>query len=753
MILKKELSEDTMKYSIKPEFTPFVVYNICISFIITTIVTAILSIVALIFQPLFIVPIVILGILLFGYGSVNRFVAYKKESYSLSSKEFIQKGGSIFSETQTELTFKNVTNIIHVKPFIEYFLFKTSHIAVESAGSSTTEIQLRFIKDGDDIYQKILSQLRTEFKLNEKAKIVEHPSKIGILVDNVKQLILGLVTFTVIIISSFSGLAALSQVVESSTPAIIIASAVVVFILFIVFVQTILKILDQYYRTYTLSDSAAMYKEGFLTKVEQIIPFENVSDINTEQNILDRIIGTTTIIISCQGQSQNIAFSYVPKAETVIEYLKKQIEPFKEKQLNAKIHKKESKKEIKKEVKSVKKTKVSFSEQTFGMNKIRALVGPLVLIPFIIVPPIIFLIIYGLIVAVLRSFFTTYTIEKKNMRSSFDFVQKKVVTFSADKITGVHIKINPIDRVFKTCTVHFWSIGSAVPLQFTHIPLEKGKQILADLGFTGTKSTNEFKPSVSPKSFVTRFFPLTCLLVVGIIIIPFNYFIGGFISLMLAVIGIMVFLRELLYYSRAKIENFPTYTKFVKGFIFYKESYAYDEQVKGFTVIQYPFTKKGTLSLNVAGESFRDPNDQRGSPVSHVIKMPYVRDCLSHPLIPKQTKLLLDVKPMIPNVFLMAIYVITIPLIPFLVIGRRFTTFEIHTKQTIMKKGVLYKIQKHILDSKLDYVAKNTGMINKIVKNGNVAIHTTGSSTTEMILYDIKEYNEVYTLIQKKYKK
>jgi len=97
---------------------------------------------------------------------------------------------------------------------------------------------------------------------------------------------------------------------------------------------------------------------------------------------------------------------------------------------------------------------------------------------------------------------------------------------------------------------------------------------------------------------------------------------------------------------------------------------------------------------------------------------------------------------------LIALLPITIPLTIWWV---KVKSYSIQPYRVVAKSGILYKKQVSILFNKIDHINYSQGMLNKIFKNGNISINTTGSSTSELIISNIHNFREFYDVLKKYY--
>jgi membrane protein YdbS with pleckstrin-like domain len=63
--------------------------------------------------------------------------------------------------------------------------------------------------------------------------------------------------------------------------------------------------------------------------------------------------------------------------------------------------------------------------------------------------------------------------------------------------------------------------------------------------------------------------------------------------------------------------------------------------------------------------------------------------------------------------------------------------------------GILFKYKKTILSNKMNHVAKRQGPLQKLTGIGSIHIATTGTSSFDMSITDLTQYNEWYTDLKK----
>ncbi|MFC1769242.1 PH domain-containing protein, partial [Nanoarchaeota archaeon] len=232
---------------------------------------------------------------------INHYFKFKKEKYVIEKDRIVRYGGTIFSDTKTELIIKNITQVIMTLPFIENKVFKTGFVRIESAGTGVTEIVFKSVNDPDKLYQEIERIMKAGGFSLKKQKIIqqEYPKTSGVILDTLSFFIGGLVIFLVI-----------ASNVSESVSVIPLWVIILVGLLFLVIYipYTILRFLDLKLRVYRVYDDAITYSEGFLTKNFSFIPIENLADSAINQNIIARILGIYNVVLSCQGAGREINF-------------------------------------------------------------------------------------------------------------------------------------------------------------------------------------------------------------------------------------------------------------------------------------------------------------------------------------------------------------------------------------------------------------------------------------------------------------
>ena len=577
-------------------------------------------------------------------------VSYKKKEYTFYDNKIIQKGGMLFSDSETELLIKNITHVRKSLPFIQNKLFKTGNLSIEAAGSSSSEVHLFNIDNTEEVYEELVQVMKNNgFNLSEDdLRFKDKPVVIGVLLEVFKGL-LGFIFFlfiffgdTFVDIISGSGLPSLSS---------IITGIVIILLLFGgSLVRQVFVFLDLLKRRYYIYKEVIVYKDGFLTKNEAFIPLNNLSDSSVTQSFIGKIFGIYDIKLSCQGGGNEILFNNLRKGKQMSEVLDNLINEADK--LKGEIESKEGERredQVQAEAQGGKKDKqidVIYDtqfEDSFKMNVAKSITGliagliPILLIVFILaifIPQVLFslfalVIIFGILFATsfIQIFATTYYVKSKKIIQEYKFLSNRVIEFSTEKITGMVVKRNFIDKFFGAITIQFNSIGSNQPIVFKNIKYQKGliNNLLAKIGIYQQEKVHQINADYSfIKDFKGHFYNYFTffffLIVYALILIFINSIIpsetaqnmkelksfiiyGGAAALGIWFLIIMLIkFYSVLYYKRTRLKFFSDSLSFRKGYLFVEYYYTRFENVKDATTIRYPLSDTGDLKFNLTGE-------------------------------------------------------------------------------------------------------------------------------------------------------
>ena len=772
-------------YELKPNRTAFVNYRFAIRFIYSLIFFLVVYFIINRFFPVSALYFIIVFILveLFSYYSLT--VQYKKEKYVFLSNKIIRNGGGIFSDYEVELIVRNITHITMRLPFIENKLFQTGNISIESAGTGVTEVFLRNLDNPKQIYDYIEKLMRYNgFKLT-KANLIqqEQPSSVGAFFEVFKNFI------STIFIIFFIGVYIGSGLIDLITNNLALVIPIAGLVLFLLFVRSIFQFLDLKNRVYNLYSDTITYKEGFLSKNYSFIPIENLSDSTLTQTLVDKIFGLYDVRISCQGSQQEIHFKNMvngPKLEQNIDNLISQTRSLVGTEKQQKVQQAQVQKQAAYKARPLNVDTRLTAE--YRMDRKRTLMPLLIVLPiFLILFPLMIVWIIFLVTQIIKMSATRYLVKSNSIEQRYNFISQKNIEFTNEKIMAVVFKESFIDKWFNTCSIHFWSIGSAENIKFTNIKKTPNlyESILAKYGIRTQNAlyhmNSNFKISEMLKStlFITI---LSVFILIGSLVGTIIYNTLFLIPLLIITfLYITAAIYKSIYYDRSKLTFYKDFIYFTRGIFFKDFYYTLYDNIKDITTVKYPFSKLGSIKFNVAGEHIVQQGKNQ-SMVSNHFKINYIDDIdtknelidiifyqrpnaqqiiqIEQNIQSYSSKPILFSKPDLANSLtgLIIVSVIIFPLIALLPITIPLTiwwvkvkSYSIQPYRVIAKSGILYKKQVSILFNKIDYINYSQGILNKIFKNGNISINTTGSSTSELVISNIHNFREFYEVLKKYY--
>ena len=771
----------------KPKKEAFVYYAFLVRSFYISIFLAILYVIITRFIRLPLIPFVIMLVLLCLINFLTLSVRYRKERYLFLSDKIEYYSGGIFWDTKTELVVRNITHVSLTLPFLEYKLFKTGNMSIESAGGGVTEVYLSSLQNSQEIY-KLVEQLMhaNGFKLSKARTLQEErPNSLGVFFEVFKN-ISGII-FTIFIVATWIG-SSLAGIWSYISPFALLFGAGVLAV--ILFLRYILLFLDLQTRVYTIYESMVTYAEGFLTKTYAFIPLENLSDSLTTQTIVDRLLGLYDVTLSCQGSGQEIVFKNMehgPQLEATIDKLIAKTKPLVR---VAKISSsaKTQQHATKERVAHTMKKDTHFTSE-FRIDPLRTFISYILALPLSIILffflPVWFM---ALIATIAKVVGTRYIIKPNSMEERYSFLTSRNKEFTNDKVTAVIFKESIIDQWFGTCSIVFWSIGSSEELRFMNIKKLPGlyEEVLAKFGMR-ERSAHPLYEIPSHFSFLEMLKAnLPGTIVLGSVLV-FLFFLSTFVTplfvlplLVILFITAGFFIYRLLYYQNSRLSFYNQYLLFTRGLFIKEWYYVLPENVKDVTTLKYPFSQRGRIFCNVGGERIVQQGEEQrvvsnGFAIRYVEDIPLknmlldriflerpshqrmvqlVKECAHSPnsLITARPALANAVIPLFIASIILFPFAVLLPLtVPLTIWSIRRRTFFIEPNRLVARSGIVYRKQVSILFKKVDHISVRQGFFNKLFKNGTIVVNTVGSSKAEMTIHDIPNYKEFYALLQKYY--
>lgn len=768
---------EKIKLAFKPDKKAFLIMRLVATVItFVALMTAVIVGAVLIESWLAIAAVLVIAVTIYDVADAK--VAYRKQRYELTDKAAHYDTGSLFTDRNTELNFTNITHVRVKKPFIEYHLFGTGTIIIESAGSKDATIEMRSIKQPYEAFEKIRQLLaKNTFSLTYE-NLLSHkkPSPLAVMLG-----LIGGIAVAVGFIIFNIGLGVVVSFATSMPISVVIGAASILSAIGLGYLYVVYQ--DQLRRNYYVYTDVIHYSKGFLTKQEAFMPAANLANTRLTQNFIGKLLNLQDVIVSCQGQGSEINFANLNGGEDVQRAINNLINHRVDLKPNEiaseRIATAASEQLVGRFTAPPTPKGEDATAQDFYMHLTRALAS---LAPLIVFPPVLAVALVAQIIVVKR---TVFRLTEGGVASYYAFLTTKNVEFSRDKITGLVIRRNPLDRYFNTCTVSFWSIGSGASVDFKYIPYSQEIEALmqAKAGIVSDEELEVLRPQFSLANFgkanlwsiLTGLALLVGSVLLAVMIDPW------FVALtIVGVIGVVITLIVLKRrYARAYLRLGQHTTSLSIGVLFNKKFYARNDNIKDMTLTKYPLSTLGEIQFNIAGERLIDNNKTTIPNRFSIGYMPRVADevsgktaWLDQTLLQKpgrsayaklssqsdsSPEAILVSRPSLKNSLTTQIlyHVIILPLIIILPLSLalrcywlRRVEYRLERDRVVKRWSVVYRKQHSILLERLDYTETGQGLFNKIFKNGNLYFYTTGSNQTELTLQDTADYRRFHAALK-----
>ncbi len=702
-------------------------------------------------------------------------IVYGKENYEIREDRIVVLRGGLFSDAEIELQLEHVTHVKWIRPWLWYKFFGTGILRIEAAGSAESEVFFTDVEHSDQIYRHIRDVMHNRgFSMSTATlKHQEGPAPRGIIVELVLGafgIIFGIITFVGPLI-----LAAIA-----AFPPIIL--------LFPVFLGGGIAVLVVHYldlrrRIYSIFDGVIEYHEGFLTKNDAFIPVENVSNSEIARGVIDRLTQLYQVKVSCQGAGQEIRFrhlEYGPQFDAAIEELiDVQSEALHETETAA-AEAESATLSGSAEMHNVGRDTESTARYTMDARRtlIPLLICFLLLPVLVLIFPLLILLVGYTVYQFVRVKNTAYDVEKHSIKETFDFVTSKTREFTTDKITGVTFRESVIDQWFGTCSIKFWSIGAAEEITFRNIVKDDQVEQLV-LDKAGIRPSEDVVYNINSEFSVGKMILAELPAVITAILVFFGgavagaYVHGGLWALpVLCVMGVVLkYVYGRLYYPRSRVTLFENCLEFNRGLLIRLRTCALYPNVKDITTTKYPFIGNGWMRFNVAGEQIRKSNNGEVR-IPYGFTVYYVPDILdkddifdqlllgrTEPGTEPEQPLMKSGKAAANTLF--SVIILSVIIFPFIALlpvtlpiaiwRVRLVRYIIEPNRVLMRKGVLYRRQTSIIFDRIDHIQTSQNFLNKLFNNGNITIHTAGSSRPELVLTAIPSWKEFYQELRRHY--
>ena len=728
-----------------------------------------------------------------------RFVTYKKSFFTLTDRNIIYKTGTILTDNTVEINLDKITLVKSRLGFIQNKLFKTGWLLVKTAGSNNSKVHFFHINDTMKTYEELQSRMKKNGFHLQKDQLVQtaKPHALGVFWELWAKI---LSTGLIVLYFIWWAFDSLSELWEFSFISHFVNVAIVLYVLVAVLTFT-LSYLDLKRRKYEVFSDSIFYSEWFLTKNYAFIPMENISDTQNTQSFLSKVLWIHDVEISSGWANNKVVFKNMLWGEKMMESIKY----LKDKTIMW------TKDEIVWEVK--KQSLINFKDKIeepldfdrdftgeYKMNIARSMAGimfmVLVLSPLLFIAwEALFIIFIVIIPAIIKSAIaiiaTKFQVTGSSVEYKYDFLTHKQNSFSVEKITKVTIIETLIDKLFKTCTIKFYSIGSGSAIVFKNI--KKTDDLYEKLLAKVWIYTSDEHKSLPTKFNIIEYIKahifssiFVAVLVIFLGILSIYHIIFTWLAVLILVLFFWFIGYKKLFYSQKFYQNklFKQFIQLNTWILIQSSEFALYRHIKSTHSMKNVATQVGKISLNVAGEQIQDTKSRKKIELSqifssnsivldYVVNAQSVVDAFDTIFLAEKVDSteLLSSKQDIKNTI-----VVTLPLaiIWFLFLG--FSTNHIIVLSIFVIfslifaciiwyiKTIKYSFQNHrILFSswifykkilsipyiRFNFIENDTGFVNKICKNGNVWIFTIWSGKKELNIKNISNYSQVYDLMNK----
>lgn len=747
-----------------------------------------------------------LSLLVILFTAIERRVVFNKTRYEIYPDRIIHKTGGLLSEHTTNLPLRNVTQIDLTLPFLEHFFYKTGHVAVHAAGTSSSQVRFISIRDSQEIYTQLEERLRQNGFSIEREKLIqkERPGIIGVLLDGDtagKFFALLILPLTLVPALTDMGMSWLLTGLISLFGIIIAMGGLLLY--------AVLSFIDRMQRTYTLWDDCIEYEDGFMTRRQKLIPFENLADTNMEQSFVKRLFGMADIIVSCQGASGNIHFPSMPRAQEFRDNLDRLLSTLGRPDPIAADGLLDSDPSADSASAAPDLTRPDITPRfrlpvlgdpnrpgkTYRVSPLRFAAPWLTAIPFILLflpqllklttlfelelpyltegiatasLAVITLFIIGIAGQTLFIWLThTFTMGPRSVAFTMEMVsEKKTTEFTNDKITSIRVYRSVFDKLFGTASIAFYSIGANAPLYFRSIPDYSAfkQELEKNFGLPSQSPQARFLPRPTFASILLTNLSLIftmLLLAAALLIIPYFFPIPNSLAIGGAVLalGLALFhvLHDSLFHSRSSLNFYEHHLMAQTGIINHRYIYVAYHDVKNIAALKYPGQNLGMLSIEAGGAGSRAVIEHIPDPFAlqdHLDSILYARpmrdiaqadtfDTTQVALWKPEAK-----NDLIQNISLAALSVVGIPFIPLIFLytkafyRRAEDILQTHRICTI--RGLFFRRRDTVLINRIDQIQVRRGAMNSLCKNGGIEVYTVGSGVAEAELGPHSNFQEIY---------
>ncbi len=739
-------------------------------------------------------------------AAVNGVVRYRKTRYQVHGDRIVVHGGGLVSDYEVEVNYPNITHVKWIRPWLSHKWFGVGDVYVEVAGGGSGVIAFVGITGSERVVGEIRRHMGKVFSMStEQVLHDEQPAVPGIVVDLLLRVAGAMVGLVFLISSGVQPARMLAREVDLERladfhPVWLLPVALVVVLAVAGLLS--LRFFDLKRRNYRVYDGLIEYREGFLTRHDAFIPVENLSNSSVSQRVVERVTNLYNVVVSCKGAGGEVTFLYLRNGPALNAVLDGLIDGGEKSPATSSAAGRDE-------------TAVAAEDgpprgpedppplpgfargadeppplpeharepETEHRMHVGRSLPPLALyvfaMPFVlfVAPPVVLLLAFQVVRRVVLILRTRYRLRRNSVQESYAFISTRNREFSNDKLTGVVFRENPLDRLFGTITIEFWSIGDGREIVFRNVR-KSGDLLERALRRSRIRADGPVEEEIRPEFSVGRFLSmnlpgltLLVLMIAGAATaaVTRHWAHGLWLAPLLAwpVLGWM---RGCLYQARACLSLYPECMVYRRGILVRATTFARHANIKDVTAVKIPGYDCGVMRFNVAGERRDEGSGRAGPPYGFTMR--YVPEItrkgerFDYEVLGRETVAdgrepeVVEARKALGNTVVKTLLtgVIVFPLAPLLPVTlplfvrwASLVRYRIEPGRVLMRKGRLYRAQTSILLDRIDHVSTRQGALNKLFGNGNILISTAGSSSPELVLANVKGHEPFYAELRERH--
>lgn len=411
-------------------------------------------------------PLLAILVVLLIVHIISTKATYNKTEIQLKPKKILYKTGTLFTNKEVTVTIPKITHLKHTEPFFKQKLFGTSTIQIQAAGTNNAAITLPDIENGSAIFEDIQTTMRENgFSLQRnKVQQKESPDLLRTLLEKGQSILWFTVIPSIIFLTPL----------YLSFPTFFILTITIVLTLIAVSFYFVYK--NTTNTTFILYDDAIEHHNEVFNKHQTILPAENLADVNNNQDLVDRLLSVSNIKITTQGDGST-TYNNIPRGEQIEKHIDNMTKAY-----NPLLSKNQETPEQKQRVQErIQPQKEKGTTKSYKQNPTRAAIGGFVkgipigiLIYFFLFSDIgnnlgpfalLFFLTTVILAAIGSSIYAyiqaerrTYEVRPTGIRTTYSLIQKTSNEFSDDKLVGIEVTRNPLDRLCGTAKITFQSL-------------------------------------------------------------------------------------------------------------------------------------------------------------------------------------------------------------------------------------------------------------------------------------------------------